>query len=308
MKTLNDFAKDYYAHYKALKSSPHTIARLKTAMREFLNYLESTHNIDTVDALLITHIHGFQKHLSQRLTRKGMPLKPSTINTMVKGVRPFLDMLHEEGYLRKRLAKNLKYIREPQVLPQSVLTHAQVRKLFRKVDTTTTAGIRDRAALELMYSSGLRIGEIETITLSDLDLEKGIARVIGKGSKERYVPIGKTALKWLTSYIRGVRSYTLNGNTTDIVFLNTKGEPLNQHTLRTRIREYGKLLDVDIPITPHTFRRSCTSEMVKANANLYHIKQLLGHKRFDTLNHYAKLNITDLKKTHQRCHPREKDN
>ena len=307
MKTLDDLVKSFYEDYRARKSSRHTIARLKTALREFLNYLEGTHGVTTADALLVEHIHAFQKHIGQRLTKKGMPLKPSAINTVIKGARPFLEMLHDEGYLRRGLAKHLKYIREPELLPQSVLMHAQVRKLLRKIDATTPAGIRDRAAIELMYSSGLRIGEVESLTLRDIDLERGIARVVGKGNKERYVPIGKTAIKWLSSYIRGVRSFMLNGNKTDAVFLNAKGHRLHQATLRTRVREYGRLLGLDIRITPHTFRRSCTSELIKANANLYHVKQLLGHKRFDTLNHYAKLNISDLRKTHERCHPREKD-
>jgi len=307
MKTLRDLTEDFYELYRAVNSSHHTIARLKTALRQFLGYLEDAHEITTADVLLPEHMHAFQKHLAHRLTKKGLPLKTSTINTVIKAARPFLEMLHDEGYLRRGLAKHLKYIKEPEILPQSVLQHAQVRKLLRKIDATTPEGIRDRAAIELMYSSGLRIGEVETLTLRDLDLEKGIARVVGKGRKERFVPIGKTALKWLSSYIRGVRSFLVNGHDTDAVFLNTKGRPLNQATLRCRVREYGRLLGLDIQITPHTFRRSCTSEMIKANANLYHVKQLLGHKRFDTLNHYAKLNIADLRKTHEKCHPREKD-
>jgi site-specific recombinase XerD len=80
-----------------------------------------------------------------------------------------------------------------------------------------------------------------------------------------------------------------------------------QHVLRQRVREYAAGLGLDFAVTPHTFRRSCTSEMIKSNANLYHIKQLLGHNSFETLNHYAKLDITDLQKTHARCHPRERD-
>jgi len=307
MKTLKDLTEDFYEQYRAVKASPHTIARLKTALREFLGYLKDEHGITTADTLLVEHMHAFQKHLGRRLTKKGMPLKPSTINSVIKGVRPFLEMLHDEGYLRRGLAKHLRYIREPQLLPQSVLMHAQVRRLLRKIDATTPAGIRDRAAIELMYSSGLRIGEIETLTLRDVDLEQGIARVMGKGRKERFVPVGKTAVKWLSSYIRGVRSFMLNGHHTDAVFLNAKGGALNQATLRTRVREYGRLLGLDIRITPHTFRRSCTSEMIKANANLYHVKQLLGHEKLDTLNYYARLNIADLRKTHERCHPREKD-
>ena len=310
-KTLADLTEDLYERYRGLKSSPHTIARIKTALTIFLDFLADEHRVFTPEAITIEHLHSFQSHLSVRLTKSGLPMKPRSINSVVKGVRPFLEMLYEYGYLRRSIAKHLHYVKLPDLLPVSVLTHAQVKALMRKIDTTSPVGIRDRAAIELLYSSGIRIGELEALTLQDVDLDRGVARVIGKGRKERYVPIGKTALRWLSSYIRGVRPFQArvarSQQQTDAVFLNANGDPLHQHTLRDRVRDYGRQLGLDIPITPHTFRRSCTSEMIKSDANLYHVKQLLGHKSFETLNHYARLNIADLRKTHSKCHPREKD-
>ncbi len=310
-KTLEALTEDLYERYRGLKSSPHTIARIKTALTIFLDFMADEHRVHTPEALRMEHLHSFQSHLSTRLTKSGLPMKPRTINSIVKGVRPFLEMLYEYGYLRRSIARHLHYVKVPDLLPVSVLTHAQVKALMRKIDTTTPVGIRDRAAIELLYSSGIRIGELEALTLQDVDLDRGVARVIGKGRKERYVPIGKTALRWLSSYIRGVRPFQAriarSKEPTDAVFLNANGDPLHQHSLRDRVRNYGRQLGLEIPITPHTFRRSCTSEMIKSNANLYHVKQLLGHKSFETLNHYARLNIADLRKTHARCHPREKD-
>jgi integrase/recombinase XerD len=305
-KTLRDNVAELLARYEGLKASHHTVSRLRCALRIFLDYLMEQ-RVETAEALTIAHIHGFQNHLSARVTRAGLPLKPASINTTIKGVRVFLDLLQDYGYLTRRLAKQLAYVREPRLLPTSVLTHAQVRQLIRRIDTGTPVGIRDRTAIELLYSSGIRIGELETLALGDLDLDLAVARVVGKGRKERFVPIGKTALKWLTSYIRGVRPFMAQSVQTDRVFLNDAGAPMPQHLLRRRIREYADELALDIHITPHTFRRSCTSELIKSNANLYHVKQLLGHESFETLNHYAKLDIADLQKTHARCHPREKD-
>jgi len=306
-KTLGDHAEELYARYESLQSSPHTLARLRSAMRVFIDYMENYPHVTTAAAITLEHIHGFQSHLTQKVTAEGLPLKPASINTIIKAVRPFLDLMADYGYITRPLAKHLTYVRLPELLPTSVLTHAQVRLLIRKIDTTTPTGIGDRTAVELLYSSGIRIGELELLKLGDLDLERGVARVFGKGRKERFVPIGKTALKWLLSYIRGVRPFMLKGRKTEAVFLNANGQALSQHIMRDRIRAYGRELGLDIPITPHTFRRSCTSEMIKSNANLYHVKQLLGHKSFETLNHYAKLDIADLRKTHERCHPREKD-
>lgn len=308
MKTLHDLTEDLYDHYRGLRSSPHTIARIKTALKIFAVYMTNERRISTAEALTLEHIQAFQLHLSSRHTKSGLPLKPRSINSVVKGVRPFLELLYERGLLRRSLAKHLHYVKVPDLLPTSILTHAQVKQLIRKIDTATLAGIRDRAAIELLYSSGIRIGELEGLTLQDIDLERGVARVVGKGRKERYVPIGKTAIKWLTSYIRGVRSFTLIGHgDSEAVFINQAGGALSQHTLRDRIRVYGRQLGLDIRITPHTFRRSCTTEMIKSNANLYHVKQLLGHSSFETLNRYARLDITDLHKTHAKCHPREQD-
>lgn len=305
MKTLHEWTDDLYARFESLRAAPGTLARLKVAMNVFLPYLASR-NVHHPETLTLEHIHGFQAHLNQRRTRKGLPMKPASINTIVKGVRSFLELLDDHGALRRPLANSLEYIREPNLLPSSVLTHAQVRKLLRKVGSQSSEDVRDRAALELMYSSGLRIGELVGITLPDLDLETGVVRVIGKGQKERFVPVGKTALKWLRSYVKGVRPFMAR-TSSKALFLTRGGEPLPAHRLRTRVRELGKGMKLDIPITPHTLRRSCTSELVKSNANLYHVKQLLGHESFETLNRYARLNIEDLRKTHAKCHPRERD-
>lgn len=305
--SLTDHAEGLCKRYESFQSSPHTLIRLRQALRLFIAYMDDHHNVSTADALTLEHVHAFQSHLSQRFTEKGLPWKPASINTVIKAVRPFLDYLHELGYLTRDLSRHLQYIREPHLLPHSVLTHAQVRQLMRKIDTGTPIGVMDRAVIELLYSSGIRVGELEGLALTDVDLEHGVARVIGKGRKERFVPIGKTALKWLTSYIRGVRPYMLRGQATNAVFVNADGGPLKQDRIRARIHHYADGLELPISVTPHTFRRSCTSEMIKGNANLYHVKQLLGHKSFETLNHYAKLDITDLRKTHERCHPCERE-
>lgn len=295
---------DFQNRQRAIGHSPHTLKRLRLAFRIFLDYLED-HHIESPSVLTRDHLRGFQLALNERRTHGGGPMSAAYINTVLKGVRVFLDHLHEEGEIR-RLAPALVYIREAKLLPRSVLTHAQVKKIFRKIDTTTLKGIRDRAVLELLYSSGIRLGELEGLRLPELDLDRATARVIGKGGKERFVPIGKTALKWLNNYLHGVRPF-MPKTGTDAVFLNLQGGPLTRHTLYRRLKIYAAALDVDFPVTPHTFRRSCTTEMVKSNANLYHVKQLLGHESFETLNRYAKLNITDLQKTHAKCHPRERD-
>jgi len=305
MNALCELQHDFFEHQEATGSSVGTVNRQKVALRLFLHFLQEQ-QVFYVQTLTPKHLHAFQQWLNQRKTWRGTPMKPAAINTVLKGVRGFLYYLNDIGCLRQPLAPHLQFIREPKLLPESVLTHAQVRKLLRSINTTTPDGIRDRAAIELLYSSGIRVGELEKLRLQDLDMERGVARVIGKGSKERIVPIGETALKWLRSYLNGVRPFAMQGQQ-EAVFINARGERMRQRTLQERIRKYAQVLKVDFPVTPHTFRRSCTTELVKSNANLYHIKQLLGHEGFETLHRYAKLNISDLQKTHAKCHPRERD-
>lgn len=306
-RSLDELVHDLLDHYRSIQSSPHTLQRLRNCLRRFLTFLADHYDLHTADRLHVQHIDAYQQALADQRTAKGLPLKPITINTAIKSVRVFLDYLHERGYLLKPLARHLVYVKEPKLLPTSVLTHAQVRKLMRKIDTTTALGIRDRAALELLYSSGIRVGEMEKLRVADVDLERCIARISGKGRKERFVPIGKTALRWMLTYVRGVRPFLLQGGKTPVLFVTTTGRPFTAHDLRLRIHDYARRAKLDVTVTPHTFRRTCTTEMIKSNANLYHVKELLGHEKLDTLHHYTRLDITDLQKTHAKCHPREKD-
>ena len=306
-RTLSELVDDLLDHYRGIQASKHTLQRLRNCLRLFLVFLEDRYDLHTADRLHIEHIDAYQCALTDHRTVKGLPLKPITINTRIKSVRVFLDYLHERSYLLKPLARHLIYLKEPKLLPTSVLTHAQVRKLMRKIDTATALGIRDRAALELLYSSGIRVGEMEQLRVADVDIERCMAKVTGKGKKERFVPIGKTALRWLLTYVRGVRPFLLQDGKTPVLFITVTGRPFTAHDLRLRIHDYAKRARLDVTVTPHTFRRSCTTEMIKSNANLYHVKELLGHEKLDTLHHYARLDITDLQKTHARCHPREKD-
>lgn len=195
-------------------------------------------------------------------------------------------------------------------MPRSGLTHAQVRKLLHKIDTGTEEGHRNRAILELLYTSGIRARELLGIDLPDMDLDRGTALVHGKGAKDRVVPIGKTALRWLHSYVVAVRPFLLARHGDDphetALFLNSHGRRLGYHGLQRAIRALRDKLGLE-DVTAHTFRRSCTTELIRSGANVYHVKELLGHASLRTLSPYTRLTIVDLKKTHAKCHPRERD-
>jgi len=160
--------------------------------------------------------------------------------------------------------------------------------------------------LEMLYSTGVRVGELLGLDVRDVDLTNATAVVLGKGRKQRVVPIGKTALRLLESYLKAVRPFLLQQGGEQALFLNQDGKRMPYHTFRRILQRQATSAGLDITVTPHTYRRSCTTELIRSGANLYHVKELLGHQSLETLKHYTKLTIEDLKATHARCHPSER--
>lgn len=311
MQNLTEWLAVYLRHLADLNGSVHTVERIRSCSALFLDWLAKVCGICAAADLRAAHLHRYQRHLAEYTTARGMPLKPSSLNSRIKSVRSFLDFLHGRRVIPAKLSEQIEYVKEERRLPAGILTHAQTRELLQRIPTDTETGIRDRAALEFLYSTGARISELERLNLEDIDLDTATARLFGKGSKERLVPVGRTAIKWLTSYIRAARPRLLAGSVhtgpQQAVLLNRRGGRWHQGCIRSAIRMHAARAGFTMRITPHTFRRSCTTEMVRANANIYHIKELLGHETLETLKHYAKLNITDLRRTLEKHHPREKD-
>jgi integrase/recombinase XerD len=307
MKTLHEWLADCLEHERALGKSPAQVRTVRFQALAFLRWLDATHRVTSADRLRREHLDAWTKHLAARRTAKGLPLKPSSVNRQIESVRGFLRWLAVRGIVPAALAEALAYVQEPQLLPTSVLPHAQVKKLAAKIDTSSAEGVRDRALVELLYSSGVRAAELLGLDVADVDLANGTALVTGKGNKQRVVPIGKTALRLLESYLRGVRPFLVRDGDERALWLTRAGKRLPYHTLLKRVRRHGERLALPVAVTPHTFRRSCTTELIRGGANLWHVKELLGHEHLDTLQHYAKLTITDLKKTHAKCHPRERE-
>jgi integrase/recombinase XerD len=138
-----------------------------------------------------------------------------------------------------------------------------------------------------------------------VDFGNATAKVLGKGRKERIVPVGRTALQYLEGYIRAVRPMAVGTSGERAIFVNGGGKRFPYYTFLRLLHVTARRAGLPANVTPHTFRRSCTTELLRGGANMYHVKELLGHESLDTLKHYAKLTINDLKKEHQRCHPRE---
>ena len=313
-KTLDEILAELLAHMGARRFSRYTVRQNRCGIGLFLRWLREAHGVRTPDRLRRAHLEGWQKHVAGE-TLRGRPLKPRTVNKRLETLRNLLKYLGERGYAGRSLEEAVEYVKEPQVLPGSVLAHAQARRMLERVATDTPAGYRNRVLLELLYTSGIRAAELLGLEVEHVDFANGTARVMGKGEKERVVPIGRTALGLLENYVKGVRPFLLRPALSAVdghpaqqaLFLDEQGRRLPYHTLRRIVHAAARAAGLAENVTPHTFRRSCTTELLRGGAGMYQVKELLGHASLDTLQHYARLTIHDLKQEHQRCHPREKD-
>ena len=306
MKTLDNLLEDFLLHGRSRNMSSVTLRARRYNIAVFIRWAHG-HDVCSIDRVSRALLQQWTRSLAGRRTTKGLPLKPRSINKQIESLRSFIAWLVRSGYTQSHLLDGLEYIKEPQLLPTSVLTHAQMKRLLRQVPGSSSETYRDRALLELLYSTGARISEALGLDLGDLDLKNRTAIVMGKGRKQRVVPIGETAMRYLESYLRAVRPFLLRDHDQQAVFLQADGNRLAYHNVRRMIKRYATTAGLDIVVTAHTFRRSCTTELLRSGANMYHVKELLGHENLDTLKHYAKLTITDLKATHLKCHPREQD-
>jgi len=304
---------------RATNASADTVRNTAANVRVFLRWLEETANVRTPERLRKAHLEAWTSHLTQRRTAEGLPLKAGTINAYNDRVRRFLRYLVRQGHVQRAYIEAIEHIKTPRLLPGGVLTHAQIRKLLTKVDISTAEGHRDRTMLEVVYSTGIRAAELLALDVGHVDVANATLLVHGKGNKERMVPLGRTALRFLESYIVGVRPFlvarrsfcshgrAIRPEDEQALFLTKRGTRVSYTRLRHYVRRHAERVGIEIPVTPHTFRRSCTTELLRSGANMYDVKELLGHESLETLKHYAKLTITDLKRTHAKCHPRERD-
>jgi len=307
MKTLDDLTNEYITHLRSIKSSPETIRKTKEKLYGFNRWAKENFDVITIDGLRLDHLKRWHGYLATIRTNKGRPLKARSVNLYIIKLRGFIKYLASNGYVQSKLLDVLPYVKEPLRLPGSVMTHVQTKKLLSKIATDSAEGYRDRAMFELLYSTGIRVGELLMLDVEDIDFKNRTALVTGKGNKQRMVPVGKTALRYLESYVKAVRPYLLRIKAQKALFLNSTGGRLSYSSFRRIMRKVADRAGLDVHVTAHTFRRSCTTELIRGGANMYHVKELLGHESLDTLKPYTRLTIIDLKKTHQKCHPRERE-
>ena len=212
-----------------------------------------------------------------------------------------------EGVVPPSLPSAVLYVRAPETLPRDIPTDQEVARMIRSCDTMRTTGFRDRAIVELLYSTGMRRQEMTDLKVGDVDLAQGYARIErGKGGKGRIVPLGRMAGDWIRKYLLAIRPELVRGKPDPgWLFVTKSGRKMDGAEVRQAVLKAARRAGIEKNVTPHALRRACATEMIRRSANPWHVKELLGHEDFRSLDVYAKLTILDLKAAHRKYHPRE---
>ncbi|MFS0828338.1 site-specific tyrosine recombinase XerD [Pseudomonas phoenicis] len=239
-------------------------------------------------------------HLAWRLEQG---YKPRSTARFISGLRGFYRYLLREKHIGvdPTLLVEMPQLGRP--LPKS-LSEADVEALLRAPDLGEAIGQRDRAMLEVLYACGLRVTELVSLTLDQVNLRQGVLRVMGKGSKERLVPMGEEAIVWVERYLRDGRAELLHGRPSDVMFPSLRGEQMTRQTFWHRIKHHARVAGIDKPLSPHTLRHAFATHLLNHGADLRVVQMLLGHSDLSTTQIYTHVAKARLQQLHAQHHPR----
>lgn len=272
--------------------SPHTLRAYRKDLEIFSEFVKTTpERIDPTD------VRGFiAEQISSGLSK-------TSAGRRLASIRSFFKFLHREGYIKTNPARVISTPKKPKMLPK-FLTVDDVFNLVEKPEGVGFIVARDRAILELLYSSGIRVSELCNLDVGDINLREGLIKVRGKGKKERIVPVGAKA-------IEAIRTYTVERmllkKKKEALFLNRSGSRLTDRSIRRIVVKYARMILINTRIGPHTLRHTFATHLLQAGADLRTIQELLGHSSLSTTQKYTHLDITHLVDVYDKAHPLASD-
>jgi integrase/recombinase XerD len=229
--------------------------------------------------------------------------KPRSAARLLSSLKRLYQFLLREGRVAADPTLRVESPKLPRSLPKS-LTEEDVERLLAAPDDSVPLGLRDKAMLETLYASGLRVSELVTMTLTQVSQDMGVVRIIGKGSKERLVPLGEEALSWVGRYLKEARPDILGGRQTDALFVTARGQAMTRQAFWYLIRRYAAQSGLGKPISPHTLRHAFATHLLNHGADLRVVQLLLGHADISTTQIYTHVARERLKQLHAKHHPR----
>lgn len=294
---INNILMDYLHYLKVERGlSENTINSYGIDLKLFLEYLRENEipSFKQVNKEVIVNYMQSEKNNNKA---------NSSILRSVSSLRKFFQYLAQEKIIEKDPMMLIDTPKKKQHLPQ-VLTKEEVEKLLRSPNTGQVLGLRDRVMLELMYATGLRISEIINLKLEDLHLTMGTLQTLGKGHKERIVPVGDEAIKWVNRYLEEARPKLLKQKRSNYLFLNFHGNNLTRQGVWKNLKAEVRKAGIQKNITPHTLRHSFATHILENGADLRIVQELLGHADISTTQIYTHLSNKQLADIYNRAHPR----
>jgi len=295
-----------YPHHVAFKNflklerglSANSIEAYLNDVDKLVQYYEVQHKDFNVKDIKDSDLYGFVTWLSE------LGMLPNSQARVISGLKSFFGFLLLEGLIETDPSAQLEAPKLSRKLPD-VLNIVEINELISAIDASKPEGMRSKAIIEVLYGCGLRVTELITLRISDLHASQGYIKVIGKGNKERIVPIGDTALKFIDIYLSQIRNHQdIKKGNEDYIFLNRLGTQLSRISVFTMIKALAKQTGLKKSISPHTFRHSFATHLIEGGADLRAVQEMLGHSSITTTEVYTHLDRDYLKGIITEFHPR----
>lgn len=296
---MRDHLQDFI-HYMVVEKglAKNTVAAYERDLKHYLLFLDKVEQLASLNEVTRAHIVQFLSHLKS----EGKSAK--TIARHVASVRSFHQFLLRDKAVEHDPSVHIEPPKMEKTLPK-VLNLAEVEALLAAPDTSTPFGKRDQAMLELLYATGMRVSELISLNLDDVHLTMGFVRCTGKGNKERIIPIGKTAIRVLETYLQAGRPQLKSAkHAEEALFLNHHGKRLSRQGFWKLLKALSKKVNIEKELTPHTLRHSFATHLLENGADLRAVQEMLGHADISTTQIYTHVTKTRMKDVYSQFHPR----
>ena len=292
--------KDYYSFLKFEKGlAKNTLDSYKHDLKIYVTFINSI-GISRFSDIKSSDLEAFVLELSE------LYYSNSTIARYIASIRGLHSFLFSTNKVNADITELIEAPQVDRKLPE-VLSYEMIEEILSQIDVSTPLGIRDRAIIELLYACGLRVSELINLRFSDIFFDDEIITIFGKGSKERVIPIGTEAIKWLDTYEKKARTFLLkDAKEEGIVFLNQRGKKITRMGVWKIIDKYVKQTTINFSVHPHSFRHAFATHLLEGGADLRHVQELLGHSDISTTQIYVHLQSKKLKSAYDQFFPRGK--
>jgi len=293
MRAYEEKLSDFLTHLQLERgASPHTVEAYRRDLIDLGDFVEH----EDPDTIAVSVLDDYGVALRDR------GLSPATVRRRLAAVRAFLKHRAREGARGAAPGRGIALPRLGRKLPEP-LTKGEAERIVTMPDATPR-GLRDRAMLELLYGAGLRVSELVSLRVSDVDLRDGVVRCMGKGAKQRLVPMGKSATEAARIYLQRGRPYLGRLQRGEVLFLNHRGQGITRQAVFQLVREYARRAGIAKEVTPHTLRHSFATHLIQGGADLRSVQEMLGHASIETTQVYTHVSPDHVRREYFKAHPR----